>query len=163
MLWEEGTEINSFSSIFDVHSSLETVWAFYTNIRHLEKITPPYMLLRVLDTSDEIMKEGSEAWLTGKIIFRNKWHSKITFFKPFRYVDEMITSENDKPIFSHWKHEHIFVGDEMQTRVIDNIQFELPLGVIGRIFRQYAKAKLRNLFNYRAAATKRLLEQERYI
>jgi ligand-binding SRPBCC domain-containing protein len=121
------------------------------------------MLLRVLRTSDEIIKEGSEAWITGKIIFRNKWHSKITFFKPFRYVDEMITSENEKPIFSHWKHEHIFEGDEMQTKVIDNIQFELPLGVIGRIFRQYAKAKLHNLFNYRAAATKRLLEQERYV
>ena len=121
------------------------------------------MLLRVLSTSDEIIKEGSEAWITGKIIFRNKWHSRITFFKPFRYVDEMITSENEKPIFSHWKHEHIFEGDERQTRVIDNIQFELPLGVIGRIFRQYAKAKLRNLFNYRATATKRLLEQERYV
>ena len=53
----------------------------------------------------------------------------------------MITSENEKPIFRHWKHEHIFESDEMQTRVIDNIQFELPLRVIGRIFRQYAKAK----------------------
>ena len=121
------------------------------------------MLLRVLSTSDEIIKEGSEAWLSGKIIFRNKWHSKITSFKPFRYVDEMITSENEKPIFSHWKHEHIFEGDERQTRVIDNIQFELPLGVIGRIFGQYAKAKLHNLFNYRAVATKRLLEQEQYV
>ena len=121
------------------------------------------MLLRVLSTSDEIIKEGSEAWLSGKIIFRSKWHSKITSFKPFRYVDEMITSENEKPIFSHWKHEHIFEGDEGQTRVIDNIQFELPLGVIGRIFGQYAKAKLHNLFSYRAVATKRLLEQEQYV
>ena len=121
------------------------------------------MLLRVLDTSDEIIKEGSEAWITGKIVFRNKWHSRITFFKPFRYVDEMIRSENEKPIFSHWKHEHIFEGDETQTRVIDNIQFELPLGIIGRIFGHYAKAKLHDLFNYRAAATKRHLEQERHV
>ena len=46
---------------------------------------------------------------------------------------------------------------KMQTRVIDNIQFELPLGVIGRKFRQYAKAKLRNLFNYKAARHKTTL------
>ena len=57
------------------------------------------MLLRVLDTSDEIIKEGSEAWITGKIIFRIRWHSRITFFKPFRYVDEMIRIGERKTYF----------------------------------------------------------------
>ncbi len=151
--------MNSFSNKFVVHSKLDNVWAFYTNIRHLETITPPQMELRILKTSDEIIKEGSETWLTGKIILRTKWHSRITIFKPFRYVDEMIWAENEKPIFGYWKHEHVFEGEEGNTSVIDNIEFELPFGIIGRMFKQYAKSRLRKVFGYRAAATKRVLER----
>jgi ligand-binding SRPBCC domain-containing protein len=147
-----------FNNKFVVNSSLEKVWAFYTNIRHLEKITPPEINLRILRTTCEEIKESSETWLAGKIIFNMQWHSRIVAYEPYRYVDEMISSGWEKSIFQYWRHEHIFKGGERQTIVIDKIILELPFGFVGRIFEGFAMRRLRNVFNYREAATRKHLE-----
>jgi ligand-binding SRPBCC domain-containing protein len=147
-----------FDNKFVVNSSLKEVWAFYTNIRHLEKITPPKINLRILYTTSEEIKEASGTWLTGKIIFGMQWHSRIVAFEQHRYVDEMIISDSEKPVFQYWRHEHVFKGGDSQTIVIDKINFELPYGFIGRVFEAFAVRKLRNVFNYRESATKKQLE-----
>lgn len=147
-----------FDNKFVVNSSLKNVWAFYTNIRHLEKITPPEINLRIHYTTSEEVKENSETWLTGKIIFNMQWHSRIVTFEQHRYVDEIIISESEKPVFRYWRHEHIFKGGDRQTTVIDKIIFELPFGFIGRVFEAFAVRRLHNVFNYRESATKKQLE-----
>jgi ligand-binding SRPBCC domain-containing protein len=147
-----------FNNKFVVYSSLEKVWAFYTNIRHLEKITPPQMNLRILHTTSEEIEEGSETWITGKIIFNMKWHSRIVTLERYRYVDEMFVSGSEKPFFKSWRHEHIFKAGEGQTIVLDLIKLELPFGPAGRIFEGFAIKRLRNLFKYREAATRKQLE-----
>jgi ligand-binding SRPBCC domain-containing protein len=152
-----------FNNKFVVYSDLEKVWAFYTNIRHLEKITPPEMNLSILHTTSEEIKEGSETWIVGKIIFDMQWHSRIVVLEPYRYVDEMFVSGSDKPFFKYWRHEHMFKAGEGQTTVLDRIMLELPFGLAGRIFEGYAIKRLRNVFKYREVATKKQLEVDRYL
>lgn len=147
-----------FNNKFVVYSALEKVWAFYTDIHHLEKITPPEMNLRILQTTSEEIKEGSESWITGKIVFNMKWHSRIVALERYRYVDEMFVSGSEKPFFKSWRHEHIFKAGEGQTIVSDMIRLELPFGPAGRIFEGFAIKRLRNLFKYREAATRKQLE-----
>ena len=151
--------MKSFTHRFEVEASLDKVWDFYTNIRHLEMITPPEMQLNILSTTDERIKEGSETWLSGKIILNTKWHSRIVAFQPYRYVDKMIIADTSRPLFNYWNHEHVFEGDDNQTTVIDRIMLQLPFGVFGRCFESYATARLKKVFQYREAATKRYLEQ----
>src|SRR5574341_1347862 len=134
--------MKSFTHSFEVKSSLDKVWEFYTNIRHLEMITPPEMHLEILSTADERISEGSETWLSSRILLKTKWHSRIIWFEPYRDVDEMIISDTKKPLFKYWSHEHIFQGDDHHTKVIDNIRLQLPLGVFGRLFEGYAAARL---------------------
>ncbi|MCI0560334.1 MAG: hypothetical protein MN733_17755 [Nitrososphaera sp.] len=93
--------------------------------------------------------EGSEVWLEGKLVTRSHWHSKITLARPYVYIDEMLSGR-----FKLWKHVHEFKKlDENRTEVIDEIDFELPYGILGRLFEGYVYRKLGSTFAYRKKAT----------
>ncbi len=62
------------------------------------------------------------------------WHSKVTFLKAYEYVDEMLVGQ-----FKKWRHLHKFRNiDGKQTEIIDEIEFELPYGILGKLFEGYA-------------------------
>jgi ligand-binding SRPBCC domain-containing protein len=53
-----------------------------------------------------------------------------------------------------WKHVHAFRKiDEKTTEVIDEIDFELPYGFLGRMFEGYAYRQLEQIFEHRKQAT----------
>ena len=144
-----------FHHSFVVHEEISKVWEFYTDIRHLEVITPPDLKLRILRSTHQKLIEGSEVWLAGTLVTPSSWHARITSLKPYEYVDEMICGR-----FKVWRHTHGFrsAGDRM-TEVIDKIDFELHYGVIGRIFEGYVNQRLEKTFAHRKAATKAELER----
>jgi hypothetical protein len=57
----------------------------------LETITPKEIDLKIINTTNQKIVQGQEIWASGKIIAKIKrrmtWHSKITFLKPYEYVD----------------------------------------------------------------------------
>ncbi len=76
------------------------------------------------------------------------WHSKITFLEKYDYIDEML----DGP-FKKWRHLHKFHNIYgKQTKVIDEIVFELLYGILGRLFEGYVYKLLRNIVEYRKTA-----------
>jgi len=77
------------------------------------------------------------------------WKTKITDYKPYTYVDEMSNA-----LFKSWRHTHVFHKiNENQTRVTDEIEFELQYGFIGKMFEWYALDKLKKIFAHRQQAT----------
>jgi ligand-binding SRPBCC domain-containing protein len=119
-------------------------------MHHLEVITPPDMQLRLVrSTTGSKLAEGTEVWLTGILVFRSNWHSRIISLKPHVYVDEMLSGR-----FRVWKHVHAFRKvDEKTTEVIDEIDFQLPYGFLGRMFEGYAYRQLEKIFEHRKQAT----------
>jgi len=148
----------TFRFKFVVQAPLNDVWKFYTDVRHLEIITPKEIGLEIIRTSSQDITTGQEIWLSGKIIAnrRNKWHSKITSMKEYEYVDEMITGP-----FKRWKHSHKFedLGGS-RTEIIDEILFELPYGIFGRLFEAYASNQLKKTFQHRELSTCNFLEKK---
>jgi ligand-binding SRPBCC domain-containing protein len=150
-----------FRQSFVVQSSIERVWHFYTNVKHLETITPKQMDLKIINTTSQNIVQGQEIWVSGKIFevikIRRamKWHSKITFLKEYEYIDEMLEGP-----FKKWRHLHKFhnIADRKQTEIIDEIEFELPYGMLGKLFEGYAYKQLQNTFEYRKIATVKALE-----
>lgn len=143
-----------FRNSFIVNCNIDKVWKFYTDVKHVERITPKEIQLRIVRTTSQTLIQGTDVWLSGKLIFRRAWHSKITYLKPYEYVDEMLSG-----LFKKWKHLHKFEKfDENRTAVIDEIDFELPLGLLGRMFEGYAYNRIRQIFVYREAATVEALE-----
>jgi len=84
----------------------------------------------------------------------------IRFLKPYQYLDE-----NDKR--PRLKDGHIYIyshsiNDQKQTEVIDEINFEIPYGRVGKLFEGYAYIQLQKLFDHRKAATIRTLQDNKY-
>ena len=150
--------LSTFRHIFVVNDNIARVWEFYTDIKHLEIITPKEMDLKIINaTTSQKLTQGSEIWIAGKIIFLTKttWHSKITSLKLYEYVDEML-----KGPFKKWRHSHRFYDiNQKQTQVIDEVDFELPYGIIGKLlFKGYAYNHLKKIFAHRRMATIKALE-----
>lgn len=146
--------MRKFHHAFTVNANIDKVWDFYTDIDHLEVITPPRVQLRLVKSTHQKLVQGSEVWLTGILLTRSNWHSKITSLKPYEYVDEMLTGR-----FQVWKHVHGFCNiDENTTEVIDEIEFELHHGLLGRAFEGYVYSQLEKIFAHRKHATIKALE-----
>ena len=144
-----------------MNSPIDRVWEFYTDIKHLEIITPVEIELKITSATSQKLIQGSEFWLEGKLmISKRKWHSVIKSIRPYQYLDEMLTGPLRK-----WRHLHKFHDihineDQKQTEVIDEVDFELPYSLVGRLFEGYVCKRLEKFFDYRKAATIKRLEDD---
>jgi ligand-binding SRPBCC domain-containing protein len=158
--------LQTFKHSFVINCDIDRVWEFYTDFKHLEIISPKEIELKITNATSKKLAQGSEIWLEGKIIVmlfkRSRWHSKITAYsvspQEYLYVDEMLTGP-----FKKWRHLHKFYGvdnnnNQKQTLVIDEIHFELPYGIIGKLFDGYVYRRLEKIFCNRRLATISALE-----
>jgi ligand-binding SRPBCC domain-containing protein len=140
-----------------VNNNINKVWEFYTDINHLKIITPKEIDLQVINATDQKFSQGTEIWIEGKILIfkRSAWHSVITFLKSYEYVDEMLAGP-----FKKWSHLHKFrdLDYGQKTEVVDQVDFELPYGIVGKLFEGYAYNQLRKIFDHRKIATIKNLE-----
>jgi ligand-binding SRPBCC domain-containing protein len=145
--------VHKFRHVFTVNANIDRVWEFYTDIGHLQVISPPQMQLRLVKSTHQKLVQGSEVWLTGILVSRSNWHSRITSLAPYEYLDEMLSGR-----FRVWKHLHSFrkIGDK--TEVIDEVDFELHYGMLGRIFEGYVHSQLEKVIAHRKQATIRAQE-----
>ncbi|MCJ7635928.1 MAG: hypothetical protein MUO21_00395, partial [Nitrososphaeraceae archaeon] len=68
-----------FINKFIINEDIEKVWDFYTDIRHLEIITPKKLNLKIINTSNQKIILGQETIISARIIIiQRTWHSKIT-------------------------------------------------------------------------------------
>jgi ligand-binding SRPBCC domain-containing protein len=83
--------------------------------------------------------------------------SKITEMEfPNYFVDEM-----EKGLFKSFRHEHTFVTKNGTTVMIDNLQYETPLGVFGSVFDKIVlKKHLTDFLLKRSQIIKDLSEQQ---
>ncbi len=146
--------MKTFEHSFIVHHHIDKVWNLYTDIGHLELITPKQMDLKIIYTSNRLITNQQDAVIEGKIGFmKRKWHSKVTFIKKYEYMDEML-----KGPFKKWKHIHMFKEmDKTHTEIIDKIEFELPYGILGKLLGGYAYNNLIKVFEYRKIQTINIL------
>jgi ligand-binding SRPBCC domain-containing protein len=138
-----------FEYSFVVDASVDKVWNFYTDLHHLDVITPKKIGFKIIKSNSNQIIHGQTARLSAKLLTRMTWKTTITFCTPYTYVDEM-----SEGLFKHWKHTHVFhkLGKN-QTRIADKIEFELPYGFIGKLFERYAQDRLEKIFAYRQSAT----------
>ena len=132
------------------------MWDFYTDIRHLEIITPKKLNLKIINTSNQKIILGQETIISAKIIIiQRTWHSKITLFQQYEYIDEM----SEGP-FMKWKHTHKFKRiNKNKTEIIDDVEFSLPYGAFGKIVSICVTKILRQLFKYRKDETIKYLSR----
>lgn len=100
--------------------SLDETFAFFSDARNLERLTPPWLNFDVRTRGDLTMREGLiidyRLSLYGVPI---PWRTRIDVWEPgVRFVDRQVRGP-----YRLWVHEHRFEAVDGGTRVIDHVDF----------------------------------------
>lgn len=146
-----------FHRSFTLNAPLDKVWQFHSDPVALTRITPKPVRVQIQDVDYPVVA-GSKVimrLLVGPIGVQ--WNSVISEHQPMsHFTDTQIKGQGP---FKHWKHIHRFEQVDGRTVVSDHVEYELPLGILGRIADAVAgRAMIASMFSARARATQTLLE-----
>lgn len=137
---------------------LDEVFAFFADARNLETLTPPWLRFEILTPGDIDMQVGTIIQYALRVHgLPIHWTTAITVWKPpFEFVDVQLRGP-----YVLWHHRHTFKEIGHSTRMIDEVNYRLPLGWIGRAMHSLmVRRDLKAIFDYREQTVKRLLESE---
>ena len=137
----------------------DAAFAFFSDPRNLEAITPPFLGFRIVDQSTAEMREGTE--LTYRLRIHGvpvTWRSKIAeWCSNEGFVDVQL-----KGPYAKWRHTHSFHDRGSATLIRDHVLYRLPLGKLGHwVGGRFVAADVKRIFEYRAARTAELLGSPR--
>ncbi len=130
-----------------VDRPLEEVFAFYSEARNLERLTPDWLSFQVLTPAPIEMKAGTRIEYRLRLHgLPLKWVSRIEAWEPRRgFVDRQIAGP-----YREWHHRHEFEASGTGTIVRDRVRYELPFGPFGEVARRLFVARdLKRVFDYR--------------
>jgi hypothetical protein len=137
----------SSDAVFDWH---EAPGAF-------QRLTPPGEPVRVIRQEGGIRDGARVSLRVGPWPFSLKWDLEHRDYRGGRsFTDLQVTGP-----FRFWKHVHLMVPQGPDACLLeDSIEYELPMGALGRLLgRPFVQWKLRRLFAYRHAVTRRAFER----
>ncbi|MBS2013385.1 MAG: TIGR01777 family oxidoreductase [Deltaproteobacteria bacterium] len=137
---------------------LDEVFAFFAEPANLERITPPFLRFRIVTPAPIPMRAGT------LIDYRLSlfgvpfgWRTRIEDVKPgVQFVDTQLRGP-----YSLWRHTHEFVAIEggKATRMIDHVEYVVPLGPLGKIASlAFVDRTLAKIFDYRAKVIQEIFE-----
>lgn len=125
------------------------VFAFFADAANLERLTPSFLGFQILTPLPIAMRAG--ALIDYRIRLHGlpmMWRTRIDAFEP----DSSFVDVQLKGPYSHWRHTHTFRDVSGGTEVGDHVEYQLPLGPLGRVaHRLFVKRQLQTIFDYRAA------------
>lgn len=128
--------------------SLEEAWDFFSDPKNLAKITPPDMGFVIRSGAEMPMFEGQIINYTVKPLLGipTKWVTKITEVVPKKYF----VDEQAKGPYKLWRHKHSFKEVEGGIEMMDELEYALPFGILGRIAHAvFIRSRLKQIFGYR--------------
>ncbi|HET7117292.1 MAG TPA: SRPBCC family protein [Hanamia sp.] len=138
--------------------NIKEAWDFFSDAKSLSVITPPEMDFKILsDLTDKKVFEGMVIDYTIKPLFGIKVHWQTEIFKvdkPKMFADRQL-----KGPYKIWEHTHTFVEKENGVLMHDQVKYQLPFGIAGRITHSLlVKKKIENIFIYRRKVLKKIFE-----
>jgi ligand-binding SRPBCC domain-containing protein len=126
---------------------IDEVFEFFADAGNLEAITPPWLRFRILTPRPIPMASGTLIDYTLRVRgMPVRWRTEIVDWSPpLRFVDQQLRGP-----YRLWHHLHEFFDEGDRTRMVDTVDYELPLGPLGRFAHwAWVKNDLREIFDYR--------------
>ncbi len=129
--------------------SMEEAWDFFSSPENLKDITPSHMKFDIRYIS------GSKKMYPGQIITYKlqpvpvipvSWTTEITHvMEPTYFVDEQRFGP-----YALWHHQHRFKEVDGGVEMEDEVNYAIPLGILGRIANWlFVGKKVKGIFDYR--------------
>lgn len=125
----------------------DEVFTFFADATNLERLTPSFLGFKILTPRPIEMCAGAVIDYRIKLSgLPMRWKTLIESFVPGeKFVDVQLTGP-----YARWHHTHTFRDVPEGTEVGDRIEYELPLGPLGRIAHFIlVKRQLRTIFDHR--------------
>ncbi len=141
-----------------IDASAAEVFAFHERPDALERLQPPWQATRILQPPTSLAV-GTRVVLEIQV-FGPFWQTLVAehvAFEPGRmFADRMVTGP-----FASWLHTHLVTPKGPSRCVLtDDIEYELPLGVLGRVFGgAFARRTLERMFEFRHEVTRAACEE----
>lgn len=128
---------------------IDIAWDFFRNPANLKEITPDHLGFEITkkDLPDEVYQGLIISYKVKPILgLPLNWVTEITqVSKPYSFIDEQRFGP-----YKFWHHRHTFESIPGGTLITDEINYGLPLGIIGRFMNKLMVEKqLNEIFNYR--------------
>jgi ligand-binding SRPBCC domain-containing protein len=129
----------------------EELWSFFCDPNNLQKIMPPEMEIQMIGVMNQHIHAGQiiEYQVKVPLLGRKKWVSEIKAVEDgFCFTDVQKVGP-----YKYWEHKHIFEEEGEGVLLIDEIQYDLPLGIMGVLGNMWlVNRTLKKIFEYRAFA-----------
>jgi hypothetical protein len=139
-----------------IRASAEAVFDWHEAPGAFERLTPSWERVRVLSHEGGIRDGARVSLLVGPAPFSLRWDLE---HRDYQYGRSFTDVQRRGP-FRHWEHVHRMIPEGPDACVLeDAIEYELPLGTLGWLVgRPLVSRKLKRLFAYRHAVTRRAFE-----
>jgi ligand-binding SRPBCC domain-containing protein len=127
---------------------MDTAWAFLSDPKNLKTITPDYMGFDIISGADRKMFSGQiiQYILTPILGIPFRWVTEITHVVQGLYV---VDEQRFGP-YTFWHHKHFIEPIEGGVKMVDVVDYKLPLGVLGRFAHWlFVSKKVKEIFEYR--------------
>jgi len=134
------------------------VFAFHEAPGALERLTPPWEKVQVVEQSGSIRPGSRVVMKTWIGPFPATWVAEHTEYDPpHLFADRQVSGP-----FARWAHHHRMLDDGRGgTLLRDEVDFDPPLGALGRLMGGgFIRRKLQKMFDYRHDATRRAVESD---
>jgi ligand-binding SRPBCC domain-containing protein len=129
----------------------QQLWEFHQSAEALKILTPPSRQVRLLNDDLEVRNGAVHKIAVKQFGLWLEWHALISEVTPPEYFVDSI----QKGPFKKWRHKHTFRKvSESETELIDEIEYQLPMGPFGAIANAlFVEKDLQSMFAYRHQQT----------
>jgi ligand-binding SRPBCC domain-containing protein len=140
---------------------LDEVFAFFSDAGNLEAITPAFLNFHILTPRPTAMRPGTLIDYQIRLLgIPLKWRTQIeTWEPPHGFSDVQLRGP-----YKLWHHTHEFVAVPEGTLMTDLVQYQMPLGPLGRLVHAlWTERTLARIFDYRFEKIEELLGQSKAV
>ena len=142
-----------------IQASAADVFSFHERPDALARLTPPWQKTEIVQAPSSL-EVGTRVVLRTRIgpLRQTIVAEHVEYERGHMFADRMIEGP-----FARWLHRHIVTpAGEGACTLTDDIDYELPLGVLGRVFgAAIARRQLERLFTFRHEVTRLACEPAR--
>jgi len=128
--------------------SITEAWEFFSTPNNLSLLTPPKMDFKILSKLGEDIYDGMIIDYKVKPLLgiAVNWKTEICRVETEKYF----TDKQLKGPFKVWEHTHTFIESNGGVLMIDEINYQLPFSIIGKIAHLlFVKSEIVNIFEFR--------------